>query len=173
MGTCCTLYVQLDDVGVPEQLQVLDLALNAAGHVSGDEALAIDDFQRHLLAADLVRGQLDLAEGALAEGAYNGVLAEALVCLCVLALGLVDSCAERSGRHWGGVLGLWGAGPSSLASPLGGHGDGELLQVLVVDGGGHGGRGLAGTGLLYDGGAGAGDGAGGGVGGLRVRGLFM
>ena len=73
--------VQLDDVRVSQQLQILDLALDPARHVSRHQPLAVDDFERDLLAADLVRGQLDLAKGALAEGADYRVLAQALVCL--------------------------------------------------------------------------------------------
>lgn len=128
--------VQLDDVGMAQQLQILNLTLDPACHVSGDEPLAIDDLEGNLLAADLVGGQLDLAEGALAEGADNGILAEALARLCVLALCFVHRCSERRGRGLGGVLGLWGAGLGG-AAPLCGHGDGEFLQVVIIDCGRH------------------------------------
>ena len=128
--------VQLDDMRMAQQLQILNLTLDPACHISGDEPLAVDDLEGDFLAADLVGGQLDLAEGALAQGADNGILAETLVRLCVLALGFVHRSSERSRRRRGGVLGLCCAGLGG-APPLCGHGDGELLQVLIIDCGRH------------------------------------
>ena len=71
--------VQLDDVGMAQELEVLDLALDAADHVAADELFARDDLEGDLLAGAAVHGQLDLAEGALAQSADDVVLAHALL----------------------------------------------------------------------------------------------
>jgi len=56
--------VELDDVGMAQQLQVLNLAFYTAGHVARDKLLTRDDLEGDLLAADFVYGQLHFAEGA-------------------------------------------------------------------------------------------------------------
>jgi len=73
--------IQLDNVRVPQQLQILDLAFYPARHVPRHKPLTVDDLEGDLLTADLVRGQLDLAKGTLTKGADYGVLSQALVCL--------------------------------------------------------------------------------------------
>ncbi len=67
-------HAQLDDMWVAQQLQILNLALDATSHVTSHQSLAVDDLQSDLLATDLVGGQLDLAERALTQGLDNGVL---------------------------------------------------------------------------------------------------
>ena len=59
-------HSQLDDMWVAEQLQVLDLALDAAGHVAADKLLPRDDLEGDLLASAPVDSQLDLSKGTLA-----------------------------------------------------------------------------------------------------------
>lgn len=92
-------HLQFDDMGVPEQLQILDLALYSAGHVAADQLLAGDDLEGDLLAGAPVDGQLDLAEGALSQGLDDVVLANALVCL-----DLIGQRPCGRGRH--GVCGM-------------------------------------------------------------------
>lgn len=84
------LDAQLDDVRVPQQLQILNLALYPAGHVSCDQSLPVDDLQRDLLAADLMCRQLHFAERALAERLHNRVLAQSLARLGVACLVWLD-----------------------------------------------------------------------------------
>ena len=47
---------------MPEQLQVLDLALYSTCHVSGHELPPRDDLESNLLPSHLMHGQLDFAE---------------------------------------------------------------------------------------------------------------
>jgi hypothetical protein len=54
--------IQLDDVWVPQELQVLDLSLDTASHISRDQLAPRYDFQSHLLLADLMYSQFHLAE---------------------------------------------------------------------------------------------------------------
>jgi hypothetical protein len=121
-------------VRVPQQLQVLNLALDAAGHVAADELLPGDDLEGDLLAGAVVDGQPHLAKGALAQGPDDGVGANPLLRLG-LVLRLVGS------RHGGGRIrssvALLRLGLRRrlllllLVTPdVGGrHGDGQLLIV--------------------------------------------
>jgi hypothetical protein len=59
---------------MPQQLQILDLALNPACHVSSDQPLSVYDLQGDLLPADLVCRQLHLSKGTLAQRLDNCVL---------------------------------------------------------------------------------------------------
>ena len=54
--------LQLDDVRVPEELEIFDLSLDPAGHVSADELLPGDDLEGDLLVCAAVYGELHLAE---------------------------------------------------------------------------------------------------------------
>jgi hypothetical protein len=128
--------LQLDDVRVPQQLQILDLALDAACHIARHQALAVDDLQGDLLATDLVGGQLDLAKGALTQSLHDSVLAQTLARLGVPALTLLHD-GRRDGRDGVGASGAGGSPPRVR------HGDGELLEIFIVEGGRHGGRRLA------------------------------
>jgi hypothetical protein len=93
-----------------QQLEVFDLALDAALHVAADEVLARDDLEGDLLAGAAMHGQLDLAEAALAERLHDAVGADAL-----LGAGLFGAERERGvlpvegrgsrRRHDGGVDG--------------------------------------------------------------------
>jgi hypothetical protein len=78
--------VQLDDVGVSQQLQILDLAFDSAGHISGNQSLAVDDLEGDLLAADLMCSQFDFTKGALAQSLGNGILSQSLARLGVAGL---------------------------------------------------------------------------------------
>jgi hypothetical protein len=71
----------------------------------------------------------------------NGILSETLVRLGVFALAFLRRCTERSGRRGGMICGLGGA-RRSRSSPLGRHGNRELLQVFVIDCGRHDVRGI-------------------------------
>lgn len=73
------MHLQLDDMGMSQQLQVLDLPLDPARHVSGDEFLPRNNLQRHLLVRDAVHRQLDFPKAALAERADDMVGADALL----------------------------------------------------------------------------------------------
>lgn len=64
---------------MPQQLEILNLALDSAGHVPADELLSGDDLERHLLAGAIVDGQANLAEGALAQRANDFVGADTLL----------------------------------------------------------------------------------------------
>jgi hypothetical protein len=121
-------------VGVSQQLQVLDLALYAAGHVARHQPLPIDNLQGHLLPADLVRRQLDFAKGPLAQRLHNRVLPQALARLGVAAFTLLHDRGGRDRRR-DKVDGASGAGAAPARVW---HGDGQLLEVLIVDGGRHG-----------------------------------
>lgn len=73
--------VQLDDVRVSEQLQVLNLPLHPARHISTDQLLPRNNLQGDLLIGDPVDSQLDFAKGALAQRPDDLVGADALFCL--------------------------------------------------------------------------------------------
>lgn len=64
---------------VPQQLKILNLALDSAGHVPADELLPGDDLEGDLLAGAIVDGQANLAEGSLAQRADDFVGADALL----------------------------------------------------------------------------------------------
>lgn len=70
---------QFDDMRVPQQLQILNLSLNPACHVSCNELSSRDDLQRNLLARDLMDGKLHFTERSLAKRLENLVLAKALL----------------------------------------------------------------------------------------------
>lgn len=70
-------YSQLDNVGVPKQLQISNFPLDPPSHVPVDQFLPRNDLQGDLLTRNLVDGELDLAERALTEGFYDGVLPHA------------------------------------------------------------------------------------------------
>lgn len=63
---------------MPEQLQVLDLALYPARHVAADKLAAIDRLHGNFLAGDLVLSQLHLSEGAFANVFDKAILIEAI-----------------------------------------------------------------------------------------------
>jgi hypothetical protein len=122
------VHSQLNDMRMPQQLQVLDLALYPAGHVSGHQPLPVDNLQGDLLAADLVRRQLDLAERALAQRLHDCVLSQALAGLGVPALALLHDGSRRNGR----CSKVDGAGGAACTPPWVRHGYGELLEILIV-----------------------------------------
>lgn len=64
---------------VPQQLEILNLSLDSAGHVPADELLSGDDLEGHLLAGAIVDGQANLAEGSLAQRADDFVGADTLL----------------------------------------------------------------------------------------------
>lgn len=82
--------LQLDDMGVSEQLKVLNLALYAALHVAADELLARNDLEGNLLAGAAMHSELDLAEAAFAERLDNVVCTDALLGAHLVAEGCVS-----------------------------------------------------------------------------------
>jgi hypothetical protein len=50
-----------------KELEILDLPLDLADHVQALDLLAVEDFDRHLVAGQLVEADLDLAIKILAE----------------------------------------------------------------------------------------------------------
>lgn len=142
---------QFDNVGMSQQLQVLDLALDAADHVPRQELPARDGLQGDLAAAGLVNGQPDLPEGAFTEVLDDLILVEALHVpgrrrgldrrIAAPAVG----AWRRRHRH-GGQVGVGESPAGSLAVSVtvtitiaveGGEGEGE---IFVVEGSGHLGR---------------------------------
>lgn len=71
--------VQLDDMGVAEELEIFNLSFDSSSHVAADELLAGDDLEGDLLAGAVVNSKLDFAKGAFAEGAKDLVGADALL----------------------------------------------------------------------------------------------
>ena len=106
-----------------QELQILYLAFDASSHISIDQLAPGDDLQGHLLAADLMHRQLDLAKGSLSERLDNIVLAEPL----------------RRPYRIGGVIGMrsamWWALLARYAFPwrmeLAAHGNGNR-ELLIV-----------------------------------------
>ncbi|PLN78809.1 hypothetical protein BDW42DRAFT_174170 [Aspergillus taichungensis] len=70
--------VEFDDVGMAQQLQVLDLAFDAAHHVAGKELAPGDDLEGDLPATGLVNRQLHLAKGAFAQNPDGLILIQPL-----------------------------------------------------------------------------------------------
>lgn len=89
--------VEFDNVWVAEELKVLNLSLDSAGHVTSHELSAGDDFEGNLLASNLVHCQLHLAKGALAESPQDLVLAKTLLC-AHLAMCFRDGLRLDNGR---------------------------------------------------------------------------
>lgn len=124
-----------------QQLQVPDLALDAADHVPRQQLAARDDLQGNLAAAGLVDGQLDLAEGALAEDLDGLILVEALH---VPGRGgrLDGRVAAAAGWTWrrrhghGGHVGA-GDGPAGTVVVAIAVEGGEGEEIFVVEGSGH------------------------------------
>ena len=131
--------VQFDDVGMSQQLEILDLSLDPARHISCHQPLAVDNLESDFLPADLMRGQLNLAKGALTQSLDYGILAQALRRFGVFGLGLLGGGSRCSGRR--GVRELRSPGGAVASPPRSGHGHGELLkifEILIIDGGRHG-----------------------------------
>lgn len=59
--------LQLDNVGMSKKLQIFDLPLHPASHVTTDELLPSNDLESHLLVRHPVRSQLHLAKGTLSQ----------------------------------------------------------------------------------------------------------
>ena len=74
----CDDGIQLDDVWVAQELQVLNLSLDASSHISRDQLASRYNFQSDLLLADFMDGQFDLAKRALSKRLYDFVLSKAL-----------------------------------------------------------------------------------------------
>jgi len=51
---------QFDNVGMSEKLQIFDLPLHPASHITTDELLPSNDLESHLLVRHSVRSQLHL-----------------------------------------------------------------------------------------------------------------
>mmetsp|Transcript_7285 Transcript_7285/g.26071 ORF Transcript_7285/g.26071 Transcript_7285/m.26071 type:complete len:273 (+) Transcript_7285:1135-1953(+) len=90
--------VQLDDVRVPEALQVLDLAPHLLIHVKRANLVAVQDLHRHLVLGDLVLAELDFAEAANAQVLRQAVRADA------------DGNVHGRQTAFHGARGHWGRG---------------------------------------------------------------
>src|SRR5687768_9597359 len=55
-------HVQLNNVGMSQQLEIFNLSLDPTSHVTADELLPGDDLERDMLPRAVVDGQLDLAK---------------------------------------------------------------------------------------------------------------
>lgn len=80
-----SVSIQLDDMGMPQQLKILDFSLDTTGHITTDELLTRDDLEGDLLTGADVNSQLDLAKGTFAEGLDDLVGADTLLCFDFLA----------------------------------------------------------------------------------------
>lgn len=102
------LNLQLDDVGMSEKLQIFDLPLHPASHITTDELLPSNDLQSHLLVRHPVRGQLHLSKGAFSQRTDNMVGADPLLGLllrCRLNRSVVVAILRSTtARIWGLVL---------------------------------------------------------------------
>lgn len=114
---------------VAEELEIFDLSLHSASHVPADELLAGDDLEGNLLVCAAVNGELHLAEGALAEGPEDVVLADAL-----FGTHLIGKRGRDRGVHGGvhgAVVASMGIAVVIISADLGGRqGDGELLIII-------------------------------------------
>lgn len=81
---------------VPQQLEILNLALDSAGHVPTDELLSGDDLEGDLLAGAIMDGQANFAEGSLAQRAEDFVGADTLLRPGLFLLRLIRGVL---GRH--------------------------------------------------------------------------
>ena len=101
--------IQLDDVRMAQQLQVLDLPLNASLHVARLQVLAGDDLEGDLLAGSLVNGQLHLAEAAFAQSLDDLVLAQSrfatTVCAMRRLLAILTAASAVAARRGGAAVG--------------------------------------------------------------------
>lgn len=102
-------YAQLDDVWVPQQLQILNLTLYPASHVSCHQPFPVYDLESNLLPADLMCCKLDFAKGALSQRLDNGVLPQALAGLGVSCLVRFDGWRREDRFSIVEVDGLGGA----------------------------------------------------------------
>jgi hypothetical protein len=71
-------YLQLYDVRMSQQLEILDLSLDSASHVTTDELLSSYNLERNLLIGDTMNGKLDLPEGAFSQRSNDLIGADAL-----------------------------------------------------------------------------------------------
>jgi hypothetical protein len=71
-------FVELDDVGVPDELEDVHFPRDALDVCDVHDLALLEDLDGHGLLGEGVVGQLDLAEGALAEGLAEDVLADGL-----------------------------------------------------------------------------------------------
>lgn len=76
---CMGASLQLDNMWMPEQLQVLNLSFYSTSHVSTNQLPPTYDLHRNLLSSHLVLRQFDLAEGALAQRPDFSILVETIV----------------------------------------------------------------------------------------------
>ena len=77
-------YVQFDNVRMSQELKILNLTLDTAGHVAADEFLPRNDLQGNLLASPVMNGQLNLAKRPLPQRLDDLVGANALLRLNLL-----------------------------------------------------------------------------------------
>lgn len=141
--------IQLDNVRMPQELQILNFALHTTDHVSGQQFPARDDLEGDLAAAGLVDGQLDLPKGPFAQHLDRLVLVEPLhVSHGGRRLGgrlPASSIGARRRRHRHGGRSRAGQGGRGTITvsvavavsvvAVGREGDEE---VFVVEGSGHG-----------------------------------
>lgn len=65
-------------MGVPQELQVLNLPFDTASHVPTDKFFTSNDFESNLLSGELVNGQPHFTKRSLAQGSHNLIGADAL-----------------------------------------------------------------------------------------------
>ena len=124
--------IQLDDMRMPQQLQVLYLPLHSPRHIPRDQLLARYDFERDLLLRHLVRRELDLAKGALAQGLDDIVEAYSLLGAPVGGGSVGDSLGGCR------LVWLWRGGSVGSASvrirAAQGHGEFFIVEAGSHDG---------------------------------------
>ena len=93
-------YSQFDNMGMPQQLEILNFPFDSSSHIAGNQLLAVDDLQSHLLTGNLVYCKFDLAKRALSQGFHNIILPESLVGSRVCASPILAGLNVHAGRIW-------------------------------------------------------------------------
>jgi len=91
-------YSQFDNMRMPQQLEILDFTFDSSSHIAGDQLLAVDDLQSHLLTGNLVYRKFDLAKRALSQGLHNVILPESLAGSRVCAPPVLAGLNLHAGR---------------------------------------------------------------------------
>ena len=127
--------LQLDDMRMPQQLEILYLALDTTLHVAADQLLPGDDLERDLLASAPMHGELDFAEAAFAQGLYDVVCSDTLLGASLLPKRR-PGCHLAGSHRRHGVVVVGGAAAVAAAVILVAadlrrrERDGELLVVV-------------------------------------------
>lgn len=92
---CRNHRIQLDDMRMPQQLQVLYLSLHPARHVSRDQLLPRYDFEGHLLLRHLMRCEFDFSKRTFTKSLDHVVEAYPLLGAPVCGGAMGDSFGGR------------------------------------------------------------------------------